>query len=121
VIARTWSGRTTLDKQHAYIEHFNGNVLRALKALDGFVEATLLRQERGDEVGIFVITTWESRDAIRAFAGADIERAVVEPEAVAALTSFDARVKHWDIVTSPSAAGNLGERSTGDFRHGTQQ
>jgi heme-degrading monooxygenase HmoA len=107
VIARTWSGRTTLAKQHAYIEHFTSHVLPELRELDGFVEASLLRHERGDEVGIFVITTWTSKDAIRAFAGADIERAVVEPEAVEALTSFDATVQHWDILAP--ATGAAGE------------
>jgi heme-degrading monooxygenase HmoA len=104
VIARTWSGRTTVDKQDAYIAHFTMNVLPELRKLDGFVEASLLRQERGPDVGIFVITTWTSKDAIRGFAGEDIERAVVEPEAVSALTSFDASVQHWEILSSSSAS-----------------
>jgi heme-degrading monooxygenase HmoA len=98
MIARTWSGRTTIATEQAYIDHFTRNVLPELQTLDGFMEASLLRQEHGDEVGIFVITKWTSRDAIRAFAGDDIERAVVEPEAAAALTTFDARVEHWEIV-----------------------
>ena len=105
MIARTWSGRTTLARQHAYITHFRMNVLPELRKLDGFVEASLLRQERGDEVSILVITTWRSRDAIHAFAGEDIERAVVEPEAVNALTSFDATAQHWDILSPASASG----------------
>jgi heme-degrading monooxygenase HmoA len=104
VIARTWSGRTTLAKQHAYVDHFTTNVLPELQKLDGFVEASLLRQERGEEVRIFVITTWMSRDAIRAFAGDDIERAVVEQEAVNALTSFDATVQHWDVLAPARTA-----------------
>jgi heme-degrading monooxygenase HmoA len=109
VIARTWSGRTTLAKQHAYIAHFTMNVLPELRKIDGFVDASLLRQEREHEVGIFVITTWKSKDAIRAFAGEDIERAVVEPEAVDALTSFDATVQHWDIL---SPASTFADEST---------
>jgi heme-degrading monooxygenase HmoA len=106
VIARTWRGRTTLAKQRAYIEHFTRHVVPQLQELEGFVDASLLRHEQGDEVGIFVITTWTSRDAIRAFAGEDIERAVVEPAAVEALTSFDATVQHWDILSpATDAAG----------------
>jgi hypothetical protein len=38
------------------------------------------------------------RSAIRGFAGADLDRAVVEPEAVAALLSFDATVRHFEVV-----------------------
>jgi heme-degrading monooxygenase HmoA len=82
------------------------NVLPELRKLDGFIEASLLREERGHEVGIFVITTWTSKDAIRAFAGDDIERAVVEPEAVNALTSFDATVQHWDILSFAGTAAD---------------
>ena len=57
-------------------------------------------------MGIFVITTWKSKDAIRAFAGEDIERAVVEPEAANALTSFDATVQHWDILSPAGTTAN---------------
>jgi heme-degrading monooxygenase HmoA len=82
------------------------NVLPELRKLDGFVDASLLRQERGHEVGIFIITTWKSKNAIRAFAGEDIERAVVEQEAVNALTSFDATVQHWDILSPAGASAS---------------
>jgi hypothetical protein len=37
-------------------------------------------------------------DAIRAFAGEDAEKAVVEPGAVTALMEFDNRVRHYDVV-----------------------
>ena len=37
-------------------------------------------------------------DAIRAFAGVDVEKAVVEPGAVAALIDFDGRVRHYEVV-----------------------
>jgi heme-degrading monooxygenase HmoA len=98
MVARTWSARTTAARQEAYVEHFTRNVLPGLHALPGFVDATLMRQERADEIGIYVMTRWTSRDAIRAFAGDDIERAVVEPAAQATLTSFDRTVQHWDIL-----------------------
>ena len=98
MVARTWSARTTAARLEAYVEHFTRNVLPELRALPGFVDATLMRQDRGGEIGIFVMTRWTSRDAIRAFAGDDIGRAVVEPEAQAVLTSFDETVQHWDIL-----------------------
>ena len=106
MIARTWSARTTPARHREYVAHFTLNVLPHLRLLDGFVDAMLLQQARGDEIGIFVITTWRSRDAIRAFAGDEIERAVVEPEAALALTSFDTTVQHWDVLTLPGAVGD---------------
>jgi hypothetical protein len=37
-------------------------------------------------------------DAIRAFAGTDVEKAVVEPGAAAALIEFDPVVRHYEVV-----------------------
>lgn len=45
-----------------------------------------------------VLTTRQDMDAIRAFAGADASRAVVEPEAVAALATFDTTVRHFEVI-----------------------
>ena len=49
-------------------------------------------------VEFLVLTRWESLDAIRAFAGDDIGRAVVEPGAVSALVEYDPRVQHYDVL-----------------------
>jgi len=45
-----------------------------------------------------VLTRWQSIEAIRSFAGAELDKAVVEPGAVAALTDFDDRVQHYEII-----------------------
>jgi hypothetical protein len=37
-------------------------------------------------------------DSIRAFAGCNIEKAVVEPGAVATLIEFDADVRHYEVI-----------------------
>jgi hypothetical protein len=36
-------------------------------------------------------------EAIRGFAGSDVERAVVADEAAALLTEFDHRVRHYEV------------------------
>jgi mannose-6-phosphate isomerase-like protein (cupin superfamily) len=99
VIARRWRGwapnRAGAD---AYESYFSGSVRPALEAKAGFVDASVERVEEADgRVEIVVVTRWESIDAIRAFAGEDIEAAVVEPEARAALADFDARVRHIEL------------------------
>jgi heme-degrading monooxygenase HmoA len=73
-------------------------VLPELRGIAGFAGASLLTCKDGSEVEIVVLTRWRSMDAIRAFAGADPERAVVEPEAMAALLRFDAAVRHYELV-----------------------
>jgi len=44
------------------------------------------------------LTLFESIEAVRAFAGADHEVAVVSPEARALLSRFDERSAHFDVV-----------------------
>jgi heme-degrading monooxygenase HmoA len=98
VIARFWSAQTTPAQAPAYIEHLKAKVLPILQKVDGYAGAMLLKREEADAVEIIVITQWSSLEAIRGFAGDDLEEAVVADEAAALLTWFDSRVKHYDIV-----------------------
>src|SRR6266852_4442038 len=65
---------------------------------DGYVGALLLQRDAAESVEVLVITWWRSLEAIRRFAGADLERAVVADEARAVLTQFDRRVRHYEVV-----------------------
>ena len=56
------------------------------------------RRDVGAVVEFVVATRWSSLAAIEAFAGADMDRAVVEPAARAALTRFDDRATHYDVA-----------------------
>ena len=98
MIIREWRGRASADRAAAYPKHFHDNVVPVLRQLDGFVGAQLSRRDVGGGFEFLVLTRWRSMDAVRAFAGAGVERAVVEPDAVAALTDFDAHVRHYDVV-----------------------
>ena len=54
-------------------------MLPELRNVPGFVGATLSKREEGERIEFVVLTRWQSLEAIRAFAGADVDRAVVEP------------------------------------------
>lgn len=98
MIVRAWRGRAAKSNPGAYIEHFRRNVLPVLREIEGFLGASLLRANRAEDVEFLVLTRWASMDAIRAFAGEDATRAVVEPEAVAALSDYDRTVQHYEVV-----------------------
>ena len=85
-------------EQTDYPKHFRDNVIPQLRRVPGFAGASLSRRRVGEVVEFLVLTRWRSMDAIRAFAGADAEKAVVEPGAVAALADFDAEVRHYEVV-----------------------
>lgn len=99
MIARVWTARTSPARLPRYAEFLRTRVLPQLRALDGYAGASLLRRDADGEIEIVVVTRWRSLEAIRAFAGTDVEAAVVEPEAAALLTRHDTRVRHYEIVS----------------------
>ena len=98
MIARIWSAQTTPAQAPAYAAHLRHHVLPELKGLDGYAGALLLQREAPEGVEVLVITWWRSLAAIRGFAGADLERAVVADEARVLLKQFDRRVRHYEVV-----------------------
>jgi mannose-6-phosphate isomerase-like protein (cupin superfamily) len=107
MIARRWTaladGSTQAD---AYVEHFNRTVMPQLGSTAGFLGATVERVEAVDGIEIVVVTRWESLDAIRSFAGDEVDVAVVEPDARAVLSRFDGEVRHIELADG-QAFGHL--------------
>jgi heme-degrading monooxygenase HmoA len=98
MILREWRGRASLSKPEAYPDHFRVTVLPGLKRVPGFLGAELGRRETGDAIEFMVLSRWRDRAAIEGFAGRDIDKAVVEPDAVAALIDFDQSVRHYEVM-----------------------
>jgi heme-degrading monooxygenase HmoA len=107
VIVRVWKGRGSADGIDRYCrEHFQPVVLPELRALAGFVDASVLVRD-GEVV---VATRWESLDAVRAFAGDDLDRAVVEPVVDELLDDYDATVTHYDVAAFHSKSTTSSRR-----------
>jgi heme-degrading monooxygenase HmoA len=99
MIARTWRGWASTATADDYQHHYETEVAEHLRQVPGFRGARLLRRNDGDEVMFTSVAYFDSLDDVRAFAGADIEQAVVEDAARRALTHWDERVSHHDVVT----------------------
>jgi hypothetical protein len=102
MIARIWRGRAEKPRADAYQSHVTKTVFPSLKELAGHRGAWLLRREVDGQTEFLAVTLWESRQAIEAFAGRDIGKAIVEPEARAVLSEFDDFANHYEVV-SPSS------------------
>lgn len=98
MIIREWRGRARRSRADAYPRHFRERVISELRQVPGFIGAQLARRDLEGEVEFLVLTRWQSMDTIRAFAGTEVEKAVVEPGAAAALVEFDERVRHYEVV-----------------------
>jgi uncharacterized protein len=98
LILRMWRARATVEKSGDYIEHATERIFPALRAIEGHRGAYLLQRAVDGAIEFVVLTLWDSMQAVRRFAGAKPEKAVVEPEARAVLTAFDESVTHFEIV-----------------------
>lgn len=98
MILRMWKGQATPEKAEKYVQHASNNVFPELRAIAGHRGAYLLRRAVNGAVEFVVLTLWDSMDAVRKFAGAKPEKAVVAPQAQALLSSFDDLVSHYEVV-----------------------
>jgi heme-degrading monooxygenase HmoA len=97
MIARVWRGAARKENADAYRRHAIGNVFPSLAGIDGHRGAYLLTRQNGGEVEFVAVTLWDSLEAVKHFAGANPDVAVVEPEARAVLSNFDDFVRHYEV------------------------
>jgi uncharacterized protein YciI/heme-degrading monooxygenase HmoA len=114
LILRTWRARSTVENSGKYVQHATRKVFPALRAIEGHRGAYLLRRAVDDAIELVVLTLWESMGAVRKFAGEVPEKAVVEPEARAVLTSFDESVVHFEIIHHEIIDGTDEDRTNED-------
>ena len=100
MIVRSWRARASRDKAPLYVEHARSRVFPEIAAIAGHKGALVLSRDADSGVEIVVLTFWASMQAITAFAGADPDRAVVEPEAEAVLLDYDRTVQHYEVATA---------------------
>jgi heme-degrading monooxygenase HmoA len=98
MIARHWRGLVKRERADAYMEHLQSQTLPQLVQLAGFHDARVLRRDLPQGVEFLVLTIWESLDSIRAFAGNDVESAVVPPEARDMMIEYDRSARHYEVV-----------------------
>ncbi|SRR6266545_2863530 len=98
-IVRVWKGYGTAAGVQQYCDdHFAKTVLPQLRGVGGFLGANVLVRTLEDDTEVVVTTVWDSIDAIKEFAGADHEVAVVEPVVRDLLDRFDDRVIHYVLA-----------------------
>ena len=107
MIARVWHGWTTVDNADRYETLLREEIFVGIqnRRIPGFRGIELLRRPVGGEVEFVTIMRFDAGDAVRAFAGADYEAAVVPPAARAVLARFDERSQHYEIRVERQTAG----------------
>lgn len=98
MIARIWRGAVRREDAEAYAQYIDETGLKEYAATEGNRGAWMLRRDDGDRTEIVTFSFWESREAIRGFAGDDIEAAVFYPEDDRYLIERDETVTHYDVI-----------------------
>jgi heme-degrading monooxygenase HmoA len=98
MIARLWHGVTSHENAKKYEDLLRGEILPGIHRVEGYRGAWLLRREIPEGAEFVTLTIFDSMDAVRRFAGDDLEKAVVPEEARKLLARFDGRSVHYTIL-----------------------
>lgn len=102
MIERIWHGWTSPARASAYEELLRKEIFTGIagRKIRGYRGIRLLRRRAGEEEEFVTVMRFDSLDAVKEFAGADYERAVVPPAARALLAPFDERSQHYEVRLS---------------------
>ena len=98
ITARIWRGAVRRQDGDAYARYMEKTGLVEYRKTPGNLSATMLRRDLGDRTEFVMYSTWESMDAVKAFAGDDPERAVFYPEDDRWLIERELTVAHYEVA-----------------------
>ena len=98
MIARMWHGRVPTSKAKAYRDFLNERAIPDYRSVKGNLSVHILELTEGEITHFITLTFWEDLDAIKAFAGDDIEVAKYYVEDKDFLLGFEPRVVHYEVV-----------------------
>src|SRR5687767_2021887 len=98
MIARIWKGLVRRKDADAYADYIHETGLAEYAETPGNRGAWMLRRDEGERTEFITFSLWESVEAIRAFAGDDIETAVYYPEDERYLVERAPTVLHYEVA-----------------------
>jgi len=98
LIARLWHGAVPATKGDDYAAYLRRTGVTECRATPGNRGVEVLRRTVGDETHFLFISFWDSMDAIRIFAGDDVERAHYYPEDRDYLLELEPTVTHYEVL-----------------------
>jgi heme-degrading monooxygenase HmoA len=98
MIARTWTGTVRRPDADEYAQYIRETGFAEYGETAGNRGAWLLRRDEGERTEFITLSLWESEAAIRAFAGDDIEAAVLYPEDERYLIDGTSTVRHYQVA-----------------------
>jgi len=94
IITRVWHGKTSASKADAYLNYLLQVGVNDYKRSPGNLSVQIWRRTDGDRVHFYTVTTWDSYESIKKFAGDEINQAVYLPQDKDYLLEFEPDVMH---------------------------
>jgi GNAT superfamily N-acetyltransferase/heme-degrading monooxygenase HmoA len=107
MIARIWHGVTRAADYDAYWRLLHERAIPDYQGTPGNRGVRLFRRLEGDRAHFLTLSYWTSLDAVRAFAGDDIELAKYYPEDRRFLLEFERTVQHFEVAGPDLPADRL--------------
>jgi heme-degrading monooxygenase HmoA len=98
MIERHWKGIAKKERSNEYIHHLRDDTFKQLADMKGFISARILKRDINAGIEFLVVTEWETIDAIKQFAGTNLEMAVVPQLVQEIMVSYDHIVSHYEVV-----------------------
>ena len=98
MIARTWHGVVEVEKAGKFLDHLKRTGLPDYRATEGNRGVYVLRRVEGDQAHFLLLTFWDSVEAIKRFAGEDVERARYYPADEEYLLEKELRATHYEVL-----------------------
>lgn len=100
LIARIWHGRTEASRAEEYTRYLYEAGVKKIAAIPGNRGVQMVRLV-GDDVADFeVLSYWDSIDAIRLFAGDDIEKVRHLPRDPEYMIGMEPEVRHFEVIVN---------------------
>jgi heme-degrading monooxygenase HmoA len=103
MIARIWRGVVRSEDADEYADYIAETGFAAYATTPGNRGSWMLRRDDADRTEFITFSLWDSVDAVKAFAGEDIETAVYYPEDERFLIEREDTVKHYEVAAEGSS------------------
>jgi heme-degrading monooxygenase HmoA len=102
VVARVWRGWTAADRTAEYVGYLRATGVSELRGTPGNRGVFVLhRPTEDDRTEFVVLSLWDSRDAVVAFAGQDIDVARFHPQDDDFLVQREWTASHYEVALGP--------------------
>lgn len=98
MIARIWHGRTLTEHADAYLDYLKETPVGDVRSVPGNLGVQVWRRVQGPEAEFLFVSYWPSLEAVREFAGENLEKAVYYPRDREYLLELEPNVAHYQVL-----------------------